>query len=191
MTNLAFLLLLFFSSIYRLTTVRSSTTNLSIGSNSYDEGNCTASNEIVPKLTIKLDNHSQHSSSSDSPRSLVSNAGVKLTLKPIAEPPIPKLTITNAFNDTAKVVMLNNSEQTDESSDELPSQPPSSQPSPNDKVSSRTDYATHAITSTSSLYSGANAEDNMSTCSSGSSSSYSSSSSLTNPNNDIKLIIKV
>lgn len=117
--------------------------------------------------------------------------GVKLTFKPIVERPLPKFTITNAFNDTAKVVMLNNSEQTDESSDELPSQPPSSQPSPSDKVSSRTEYATNAITSTSSSYSGANAEDNLSTCSSGSSSSYSSSSSVTNPNNDIKLIIKV
>lgn len=171
--------------------MRGSTTNLSIGSNSYDDGNCTASNELVPKLTIKLDNHNQHGGAGDSSRSLVSAAGVKLTLKPIAEPPLPRFTITNAFNDTAKVVMLNNSEQTDESSDELPSQPPSSQPSPNDKASSRAEYATHAITSTSSSYSGPNAEDNLSTCSSGSSSSYSSSSSAANPNNDIKLIIKV
>ena len=163
--------------------MRGSTTNLSIGSNSYDDGNCTASNEVIPKLTIKLDNHNQHGAAGDSPRSL------KLTLKPIAEPPLPRFTITNAFNDTAKVVMLNNSEQTDESSDELPSQPPSSQPSPSDKVSSRGEYATHAITSTSSSYSGPNAEDNLSTCSSGSSSSYSSSSSIAN--NDIKLIIKV
>lgn len=168
-----------------------STTNLSIGSNSYDDGNCTASNELVPKLTIKFDNHNQHGAAGDSSRSIVSAAGVKLTFKPIAEPPLPRFTITNAFNDTAKVVMLNNSEQTDESSDELPSQPPSSQPSPNDKSSSRAEYATHAITSTSSSYSGPNAEDNLSTCSSGSSSSYSSSSSVTNPNNDIKLIIKV
>lgn len=169
-----------------------SSTNLSIGSNSYEEGNCTASNDVVPKLTIKFDNHSQHSAvQGDSTRSLVSNSGVKLTLKPIAEPPLPKFTITNAFNDTAKVVMLNSSEQTDESSDEQPSLPPSSQPSPNDKVSSRTEYATHAITSTSSIYPGSNVEDNLSTCSSGSSSSYSSSSSIVNPGNDIKLIIKV
>lgn len=165
--------------------MRSSTTNLSIGSNSYDEGNCTASIEVVPKLTIKLDNHNQHSTAGDSPRS------VKLTLKPIAEPPLPRFTITNAFNDTAKVVMINNSEQTDESSDELLSQPPSNQPSPNDKVSSRSEYAAHAITSTSCSYSGPNAEDNLSTCSSGSSSSYSSNSSITNASNDIKLIIKV
>lgn len=178
---------------YRLTTVRSSTSNLSIVSNSSSEGNCNASNEIVPKLTIKLDNHSQHSSSSDPSRSL-STAGVKLTFKPITEPPIPKLlmpipklTITNAFNDTAKVIM-NNNEQTDESSDELPSQPPSNQPSPNEKTLSSNDYVTHAITSTSSSQSGTNAEDNLSTCSSVSSSSYSSSSSITN---DIKLIIKV
>lgn len=175
----------------RLVTVRSSTTNLSIDSNSYYENNCSASNEVVPKLTIKLDNHGQNSAAGESPRSLVSAAGVKLTLKPIAEPPLPRFTITNAFNDTAKVIMLNNSEQTDESSDELPSQPPSSQPSPDDKASSRNEYATHAITSTSSSYSGPNAEDNLSTCSSGSSSSYSSNSSAANTSNDIKLIIKV
>lgn len=150
-----------------------------------------ASSEIVPKLTIKLDNHSQHSSSSDSSQGLVPTTGVKITLKQLSEPPIPKFTITNAFNDTAKVVMLNNNEQTDESSDELPSQPPSNQPSPNEKTSSRNDYVTHAITSTSSSYSGTTAEDNLSTCSSSSSSSYSSSSSLINPDNDIKLIIKV
>lgn len=174
----------------RLASVRSSTANLSIVSNSSSDENCNAPNELVPKLTIKLDSHNQHSSSSDSSRSLVSAAGVKLTLKPLSEPPIPKLTITNAFNDTAKVVM-NNNDQTDESSDELPSQPTSNQPSPNEKISTRNDYVTHAITSTSSSYSGTNAEDNLSTCSSASSSSYSSSSSITNPNNDIKLIIKV
>lgn len=150
-----------------------------------------ASNEMVPKLTIKLDNHSQHSSSSDTPRNSVPTAGVKLTLKQLSEPPIPKFTITNAFNDTAKVVMLNNNEQTDESSDELPSQPPSNQPSPSGKTSTRNDYVTHTITSTSSSYSGTTAEDNLSTCSSSSASSYSSSSSLTHPTSDIKLIIKV
>lgn len=153
---------MFFPQLFRLTT-----TNVSKDSNSYDENNCIESNEVVPKLTIKLENHSQHGASGDSPRSLLSATGVKLTLKPIVEPPIPRFTITNAFNDTAKVVMLNNSEQTDESSDELPSRPPSSQHSPNDKVSSRTEYATHAITSTSSSYSGPNVEDNLSTCSSG------------------------
>lgn len=143
-------------------------------------------------MTIKLDNYSQHNASNESPRSLVSTAGVKLTLKPISEPPIPKFTITNAFNDTAKVVILNNNEQTDESSDELPAQPPSNQPTRGDeKTSTRNDYAAHAITSTSSSCSGTNAEDNLSTCSSASSSSYSSSSSLTHPNDDIKLIIKV
>lgn len=158
--------------------------------NSSDE-NLNVSNEIIPKLTIKLDNHSQHSSSSNSPRSLAPSTGVKLTLKQLSEPPIPKFTITNAFNDTAKVVMLNNNEQTDESSDELPSQPPSNQPSPSGKASTRNDYVTHTITSTSSSYSGTTAEDNLSTCSSSSASSYCSSSSLTHPINDIKLIIKV
>lgn len=142
-------------------------------------------------MTIKLDSYNQHNSSGESPRSLVSTAGVKLTLKPLSEPPIPKFTITNAFNDTAKVVMLNNNEQTDESSDELPSQPSSNQPSHDDKTSKRNDYVAHAITSTSSSCSGTNAEDNLSTCSSASSSSYSSNSSLQNPNDDIKLIIKV
>lgn len=151
--------------------------------------NCSSDENL--KVKIKLDNHSQHSSSSDSPRNSLTTAGVKLTLKPLSEPPIPKFTITNAFNDTAKVVMLNNNEQTDESSDELPSQPPSNQPSPSGKTSTQNDYVTHTITSTSSSYSGTTAEDNLSTCSSSSASSYSSSSSQTHPNNDIRLIIKV
>lgn len=176
----------------RSATIRSSTNNPSIGGlNCSSDENLSASNEIIPKLTIKLDNHNQHNSSSDSPRNSVQTPGVKLTLKQVSEPPIPKFTITNAFNDTAKVVMLNNNEQTDESSDELPSQPPSNQPSPSGKTSTRNDYVTHTITSTSSSYSGTTAEDNLSTCSSSSTSSYSSSSSLIHPNNDIKLIIKV
>lgn len=174
-----------------------STSNLSVGSNDDDDSYAEEMDgqsglELVPKLTIKLDNHQHQSNVNDLTRkevSLVSNDGVKVTLKPIAEPPLPKFTIkTNAFNDTAKLVMINNAttnnEQTDESSDEQPSQPASCQPSPNDKV--------HTISSTSlnSSYMGQTAEDNLSTCSSGSSSSYSSSSSTTTPNNDIKLIIK-
>lgn len=204
-------------SVPKLTTAsRSSTKNLSIDSNSgnedlFDEDSggsainstkssnkaSTSSNELVPKLTIKLDNHHhQHGAAvqNDSTYkevSLVSAAGVKVTLKPIAEPPLPKFTIkTNTLNDTAKVIIVNNAsnEQTDESSDEqIQSQPPSCQPSPNK-------YPAHAIsssTSSNSSNSAHNNEDNLSTCSSGSSSSFTSStSSISGFNNDIKLIIK-
>lgn len=174
----------------------SANTNPPIGSTNNDLSESASTSEVVPKLTIKLDNHQHNPMQSDSTTrevSLVSDDGFKVTLKPIAEPPLPKFTIkTNAYNDTAKVVIVKNSsnDQTDESSDETPSQPPSSQPSPNNKTSSHSDYPTHRISSTSSPYQAQNIDDNLSTCSSGSSSSYSSSSSVSTPNNDIKLIIK-
>lgn len=184
-------------SVPKSATVRNSAnTNTSIGSTSNDPSESASTSEVVPKLTIKLDNHLHSPMQSDSTTrevSLVSDDGFKVTLKPIAGPPLPKLTIkTNAYNDTAEVVMVKNSsnEQTDESSDETPSQPPSSQPSPNNKISSHGDYPMHRISSTSSPYQAQNIDDNLSTCSSGSSSSYSSSSSISTPNNDIKLIIK-
>lgn len=194
-------------SVPKLTATRSSTKNLSTDSNSVSEdlyedddassainsnNSCktSASNELVPKLTIKLDNHQHSNDSTHKEVSRVSKDGVKVTLKPLAEPPLPKFTIkTNVLNDTAKVIMVNNAsnEHTDESSDEQPqSQPPSCQPSPNDKNSL-------AISSTSSNSSNSahNTEDNLSTCSSGSSSSFTSSiSNISGSNNDIKLIIK-
>lgn len=184
-------------SVPKSVTLRNSASaNSTIDSSSDDLSESASTSEVVPKLTIKLDNHQHSPMQSDSTTrevSLVSHDGVKVTLKPIAEPPLPKFTIkTNAYNDTAKVVLIENtsSEQTDESSDEMTLQSGSNQTSPNDKISSRSDYPTHRISSTSSPYQAQNIDDNLSTCSSGSSSSYSSSSSTTTPNNDIKLIIK-
>lgn len=184
-------------SVPKSVTLRNSANaNSTIDSSSDDLSESASTSEVVPKLTIKLDNHQHSPMQSDSTTrevSLVSHDGVKVTLKPIAEPPLPKFTIkTNAYNDTAKVVLVENtsSEQTDESSDEMTLQSVSNQTSPNDKISSRIDYPTHRISSTSSPYQSQNIDDNLSTCSSGSSSSYSSSSSTTTPNNDIKLIIK-
>lgn len=163
-----------------------------------------APQEAIPKLKIKVDSTSstlqnlssfsatnssscsssisnsssssisqvQNSSGAKEAISLVSDEGVKVTLKPLSEPPLPKLTIkTNSATDTAEVVLVNN---------------PSSM---------RSEYlTTHTISSSSlsSSYSVNNAEDNLSTCSSGSASSFSSNSSSTavDTTNDIKLIIK-
>lgn len=83
-------------------------------------------NELVPKLTIKLDGHTNHhyhhhhhhfpsssssSSSSTGPASgsaaevsLMSDEGIKVTLKPLPEPPLKMTIKTNASNDTAQVV---------------------------------------------------------------------------------------
>lgn len=99
----------------------------------------------------------QNSAGAKEAISLVSDEGVKVTLKPLSEPPLPKLTIkTNTATDTAEVVLVNNTS------------------------SMRSDYLTAHTNSSSSLsssYSVNNAEDNLSTCSSGSASSFSSSSS--------------
>lgn len=113
----------------------------------------------------------QNSSGEKEAISLVSDEGVKVTLKPLAEPPLPKLTIkTNTATDTAEVVTKNNTSS-----------------------SKRTEYLTAHTISSSSNSNTNTAEDNSSTCSSGSTSSFSSNHSSTaavSTSSDIKLIIK-
>lgn len=61
--------------------------------------------EIVPKLTIKMDNHIASTASiNNKDKTITSDDGIKLTIKPILEPPIPKLTIKTNSNDCAEVV---------------------------------------------------------------------------------------
>lgn len=67
---------------------------------------------IVPKLTIKMDNHvsalaHQHQQSSNSDSS-GSGCTVKLSIKPIVEPPIPKLTIKTNVDDHSEMIVVNN-----------------------------------------------------------------------------------
>lgn len=61
--------------------------------------------EIVPKLTIKMDqNHIASTQVNSKDKTITSDDGIKLTIKPILEPPIPKLTIKTNSNDCAEVV---------------------------------------------------------------------------------------
>lgn len=74
-------------------TIRNSTNSFGIAGQS----------EIVPKLTIKMDNHIA-STVNNKDKTITSDDGIKLTIKPILEPPIPKLTIKTNSNDCAEVV---------------------------------------------------------------------------------------
>lgn len=78
--------------------------------------------EIVPKLTIKMDNHI--ASTANNKDKTITDDGIKLTIKPILEPPIPKLTIKTNSIDCAEVV--NNSNATKFSINAGPSSPSSS-----------------------------------------------------------------
>lgn len=75
---------------------------------------------IVPKLTIKMDNHvsalaqqQQQTSNSDSSGS---SGTVKLSIKPIVEPPIPKLTIKTNVDDHTEMIVVNNASSSSSSS---------------------------------------------------------------------------
>lgn len=163
-------------------TIRSSTTNSSSGSNS---NNAIGSEmESVPKLTIKKTD-TNHQANTTIGVSLVSNEGYKVTLKPLAEPPLPKLTIkTNAANDTAEVVKVNNASTS--SSATVPKitikalkQSLADETSDFVDATDNSNSSTHAVTSTRLP----NDEN--------SSSSTSSSSSAFGKNDDqLKLIIK-
>lgn len=80
--------------------------------------------EIVPKLTIKMDNHIASSQANNKDKTITSDDGIKLTIKPILEPPIPKLTIKTNSNDCAEVV--NNTNASKFSINVSPSSPSSS-----------------------------------------------------------------
>lgn len=94
-------------------TIRNSTNSFGIAGQS----------EIVPKLTIKMDNHIA-SQANNKDKTITSDDGIKLTIKPILEPPIPKLTIKTNSNDCAEVV--NNTNATKFSINAGPSSPSSS-----------------------------------------------------------------
>lgn len=94
-------------------TIRNSTNSFGIAGQS----------EIVPKLTIKMDNHIASTANSKD-ITITSDDGIKLTIKPILEPPIPKLTIKTNSNDCAEVI--NNTNSTKFSINAGPSSPSSS-----------------------------------------------------------------
>lgn len=158
-----------------------------------------APQEAIPKLKIKVDSTSstlqnlssfsatnssscsssisnsssssisqvQNSAGAKEAISLVSDEGVKVTLKPLSEPPLPKLTIkTNTATDTAEVVVMNNTFLTRAGKLWRPI-PPNSYWLPYQTINHLNRFLCIPV----------DAEDNLSTCSSGSTSSFSSNSS--------------